>query len=456
MCSDVAWDMPKTRTINYERVQFVMLLYCLIFLALNLFVWGWFLLHRQGRFPLGEPIERFGDLVRFTAKHQFGSDPRILDTEHLLGSLFPRNYLPFAAVIYVFLLQACAPYAVIVFAGIVLGGIAVACTALWRKARAFNAYRWYMGVCIFATGLTGWGTEHAIMRGNIEGVLTLFVLLGAWLYAQRHYRPAAIAFAAAACIKPYPLLWLVLLARHKKFREVGWGLSGAAVIFFASLLVFDPNPLRAWHEIRGEGTFFASYVTAFRALRDTMMDHSLLETMKTITRIFVNGGFYFGPKELLMSAPNSPFARLLYYVDLYITVPLCITIVKRVWNMPVLNQVFTLACVTTLLPFVANDYTLTVLLAPMGFGLIFLLQDVAEGAVNISTRQLLWFVLPCVWIMSINPLWVLHGVLKCIALFILLAASVSVPLPSTLFGEIGHEETKKVTASTLGNQMLAQ
>jgi hypothetical protein len=49
--------------------------------------------------------------------------------------------------------------------------------------------------------------------------------------------------------------------------------------------------------------------------------------------------------------------------------------------------------------------------------------------------KILWFLLPCAWIVATEPLLTLHGVFKCLALLVLLAASISIPLPSTLFAE---------------------
>ena len=92
--------------------------------------------------------------------------------------------------------------------------------------------------------------------------------------------------------------------------------------------------------------------------------------------------------------------------------------------MPVLNQIFALACVTTVLPSVSGDYTLSLLLIPMGFFLIFLLQDVAVGRVPMSLGAMLWFLLPCAWIMAPEPLIVIHSVMKCLALLALLGACV--------------------------------
>ena len=71
----------------------------------------------------------------------------------------------------------------------------------------------------------------------------------------------------------------------------------------------------------------------------------------------------------------------------------------------------------------------------MGLFLIFLLDDVAQGRTPMSMAKILCFLLPCAWLVATEPLLTLHGVFKCIALLVLLAASISIPLPSTLFGE---------------------
>jgi Na+-driven multidrug efflux pump len=52
-----------------------------------------------------------------------------------------------------------------------------------------------------------------------------------------------------------------------------------------------------------------------------------------------------------------------------------------------------------------------------------------------SLGGMLWFLLPCAWILATEPLLTLHGVFKCAALLVLLAASITIPLPSSLFGE---------------------
>jgi len=420
-----------------ERVQTAVLLYLLVFAGFNLYVWIWFVLHRHGphNFPLGERVERFGDLLRFSGKYQVGKDPRILDTEHLIGTLFPKNYPPFATVVYLFLLQVCAPYALPVMLGSVFAAIAVACTLLWRRVRRSESYRWYMGVAIFATGFFGWGTEMVAMRANIEGVMWIMVCLGAALYAQRRYSGAAAAFGVACCLKPYPVFWFALMARHRKYREVALGLITAAAVTLASLLVIDRNPLRAYRKISGESTFFTQYIVAMRPMDEMKGDHSLFQTMKTVARIVRYRGFNFPLREYLAPQPNDPLAWKLYHVFLPLAAILGLVVLWRVWNKPVLNQIFALACICMVLPFVAADYTLSLVLIPMGFFLIFMVEDLAEGRTAMTLGQILWFILPCAWITATEPLWILHGVFKCLALLVLLGAAITVPLPSTLFGE---------------------
>jgi hypothetical protein len=422
-------------------VQGAIQVYLWVFVGMNLLVWGGWVLHGHAAasFPLGDVQQRFGDLVRFSGKYQIGDLPNMLDMEGLAGTLFPRNYPPFAAIVYVLLLQVCAPYALVAMLTAVLGGMLAACMSLWREVRKFAGYRWYMGAAIFLTGLFGWGTEHAVMRGNIEGLVWIAVCAGAALYARKDYSGAAISFGVACCLKPQPVLWLALMARHRKYRAAALGLGVAAAVTMMSLLLINPNPVRAYHIVfSASGNFFPHYIVSFRPMQEMKQDHSLLQSVKTMARVVRYRSLNLPPAEYRLTRPNDPLAWKLYHVCLPLSVVLGLVALWRVWNKPVLNQMFALACATTVLPTMAADYTLMVLLVPMGFFLIFLLQDVAEGRVRMSLPAMLCFLLPCAWIMATEPLSVLHGVLKCVAVLALLGASLAIPLPSSRFGEIAR------------------
>ena len=336
------------------------MIYLLFCVAMNVAVWTWFAVHRNTPghlFPLGDRVQRYADLLLFSGKHQIWKDSHLPNYGNLNGTLFPKNYPPFGVVIYLFLLQVCAPFAVPVLLLTVFGSMLIACVLLWRRVRRLDAYRWYMGVAIFTTGLFGWGTLQVLMRGNIEGLMWIPVCLGAVLFARRSYRGAAVSFGIAACIKPYPVLWFAIMARQRKLREVAMGLAAAAAVTLASLLAIDRNPLRAWRSITGKNTFFQDYVVAFRPFDEMKGDHSLLQTIKTMARIIRNRGLHFSPLEYHLW-PNDPLAWTLYKIYLPLVVLIALVVLWRVWNKPVLNQIFTLVAATLVLPFVAGDYTL--------------------------------------------------------------------------------------------------
>jgi hypothetical protein len=431
---------------SQRRVRLAVLLYLAVFFGSNVWVWGRYthgvLVHSMhNEFPLGSKIERFGDLIRFSGKPQVGQDPRMTDGQHLMGTIFPRNYPPFAVVIYKFLLVTCAPYAVPVLLLFEVGAILVACVALWLRVRAFAGYRWYMGPAIYATGLIGWGTEATAIRGNIEGVMWVGVCLGAVLYSQRRYLGAGVAFGVSCCLKPYPVLWLALMARHRRFKETLLGLLAAGAVTLGSLLTIDHNPLRAYYSTTGQGDFMETYIAAFRPMGEMEGDHSIFQTIKTIARVIRNHGFNLPEREFKLVQANDPLARKLLAVYLALAVVAGLLMLWKVWKMPTLNQFFTVACVCTVFPLVAADYTLNVLLIPMGFFLIFLVQDGSSGAVRISLGQMLWFLLPLGWLFGMEPGFLLVGVLRCLAVLVVLGASLTIPLPSTVFGETASPQT---------------
>lgn len=418
------------------RVRRAVEIYLLLFVASFVWVWVWFAIHRHGvhYFPLGERIERFGDLLRFSGKYQIGKDPRIIDSDHLVGTLYPKNYPPFAVLIYLFLLQICAPYAAFVMLGVFFGAVLIACWMVWHRVRISGAGSPAMCAAIFTTGLLGWGSLEVAMRGNIEGWLWVLVCVGAWLLSRRDYVASGAVFGLAMCIKPHPVLWLVLLAFHRKYRAAAVGIVTWAAGTLVSLLVIDRNPLRAYQRISGKSTFFNDYVVSFRPMPEMMGDHSLLQSMKTITRVVRNHGLNFSQWEYRFH-PNDPVAWKLYHAYLPLAAVIGLAVLWRVWHRPILNQIFALAIVTMTLPTVSGDYTLSLLLIPLGFFAIFLGEDVATGKTPLSLKALLWILIPAVCITATVPMGLLHAVFRCAALLVLLVTTAVIPMPSTLFGE---------------------
>ena len=421
------------------------MVYMGVFLSITLFSWLNFAMHRQGPhyFPLGDPVERFGDLIRFTAKFQYGVDPRIKDGDHLLGTLYPRNYAPLGVDIYLFLLQVCAPYAVAVFLSVFYAAMFTACILFWRRVRGLAAYTPALGAAIFLTGLLGWGCLQVAMRGNIEGWLFIPTMLGAWFLVRKDYISAGVSFGIAMCIKPYPFLWLLLLARHRQWKASAAGLAAFMASTVASLLVLNPNPFVAYHQLAGEKTFFPKYIAAFRPMDEMMLEHSVLQTLKTLVRTLRNRGLHFSHAEYQLHSSH-PVALEIYHFYLLLGAAIGILVLWRMWNKPMLNQIFAIATVTTTLPLVAGDYTLVVLLIPMALFAIMLLQDVSSGRVPLSLPRMLRILVPCACVMATVPLGVLHAVFETAALLVLLVSVCVIDLPTSMFGEQALAETKSV------------
>ena len=137
------------------------------------------------------------------------------------------------------------------------------------------------------------------------------VCLGAVFFARQKYRGAALAFGIPCCIKPFPVLWLALMARHRRYREALLGVVSAAAVTLASLLVIDRNPLRAYRHISGKSTFFNDYVVGFRPITG---DHSLFQSMKMIGHLVQDHGQSIAIERSIK--PNDPLAWKLYPVYL--------------------------------------------------------------------------------------------------------------------------------------------
>jgi len=207
-------------------------------------------------------------------------------------------------------------------------------------------------------------------------------------------------------------------------------------VTLAALLVIDRNPVRAYRKTQAPSGFYGGYIAAFRRLNEIWQDHSLFQSVKTLSRVVSHRSFHLPAYEFSVNRLNDPYAGRLYVGYMVVAAVGGLLLLWKLWDSPVLNQIFGVTCASMVMPAVSGDYTLTMVLIPMGFLLIFLLQDVATGKVSLSLGKMLWFVLPCAWIVGSEPQMLLHGVLKCVALLVLLGASIIVPLPSTVFGEV--------------------
>lgn len=165
----------------------------------------------------------FGDFYA-TWKHSGDASP------YLAPSVpFPSNYLPFTHVLLKPLTWL--PYSV-AFAVFNLAVLITVPLLLWRELRDVPTPLGLLAA--FVIGLLNYPVLFLLDRGNLEGVI-LLMLLGVGLAVRAHRWPwAALLIALAGAMKGFPLVFLLLLVAHRKWR---W--AGASVVGFASLTVLS-------------------------------------------------------------------------------------------------------------------------------------------------------------------------------------------------------------------------
>jgi hypothetical protein len=416
-----------------ERAVWVYLI-CLV--GLTCIAWAPFLMHGMQRadFPLSQFAERFGDLDHFARSPQKLAYYNLEDTEHLAGTLFPRNYGPLAVLVYLFLLEVCTPYAIVVFLSIVISSLFVGAFLLWRAARRSVGYRPFMAWAIFGTSLFALPTAETELRGNIEGLLWIGSALGVALLFSRRWSRSATVLGIASAIKPYPLIWLVLMVSRRKYKQAALGVIALGLATVMCLGVLGTgNPAAGLARIsENSDSFFKMYIVGLRPLREAAEDHSLFQTSKSVVRVMQAHGFDLPPQNYDLQSSVPAAYTLLYFYTPFAALALLGTL-WRIWRQPFLTQVFSLAICLTLLPYMAIDYTMTILYLPMGLFLLFLLRDVASGRATISQGRILTILIGCAWLMSPQPMFALWaGDARSIVLAALLLVVMNTSMPMAI------------------------
>lgn len=88
------------------------------------------------------------------------------------------------------------------------------------------------GIGLLAYSLSPWFWVDVLL-GNINGLMFLLVSAFAWLHLHGREQPAGILLGIAIATKPWPLAFLPLLARERRWLELRWAL---AVLFIQALL----------------------------------------------------------------------------------------------------------------------------------------------------------------------------------------------------------------------------
>ena len=410
-------------------------------LLVALVTWAsWSIYNRSGNEmtrPLFEKSEQFNDLTNYVDK-----------TAHLyhgaaaLGSGFPIFTYPApAAFVYKTLLHTFPGYPVLpylVLLAICILGFAV---AAWRAGRASRVVRLSFAAAIGATAVLGYPMWFTADRGNIEGVAWALSAAGLCFLLRGRLRTASVLIGLAACVKPFSILFLLLLLRRRWFKQAALSLVTTGLVTLAALTALGPNPWKAYQELRpGVNLYLGMYVANLAQVEEERFNHSLLDGMKSAALTVKMGGIH--PDKALVEVPKLSDDRTweehvvlpLVLVDAYIAIAGFMLLLAVFYRMPMLNQLTALGVVVTLFPLSAADYTLLHLYVPFGALLVFLTREVATGKATLSYASMLTFAV--IYALLFSPLTFLTlyaGDAKLLLLLALLVVAARSPMRSAYF-----------------------
>jgi hypothetical protein len=300
---------------------------------------------------------------------------------------------------------------------------AFATLTLWRAAKAYGNQLALAGAAISVTLLTSYPLAYGLDRANLETLMMGFVFLFIVFFAKENYWLAAAALVCAACIKPYPAFFAVLLLFRHRYRETAVAAAAFLALNYAALIGFGTSAGESFRGIQAGWKYFVENRVVTITPSEIGFDHSLFSVVKRAVQILFHPaldgfGAYYQPYLLVMAVAG-------------------LALLWRIRKMPVLNQFFALTLVTVYWPFVAYDYNLLELYLPWGLFVLFLLQ---EKAPPITARAALWILIPCAIAFTpqsflLGPWSGFGGQIKAIALTAMLFAVLKNPLPAALFGE---------------------
>ncbi len=347
----------------------------------------------------------------------------ITSGEFTLGNTF--SYFPVAAYGYIFFYYISSTVAVYVYLLSVFLAVCISGITLGYILRRSSLAKMFW-IIIVLTILTSYPFMFLIDRGNIEGLLWIFVLLGTLSFVNNKFFMAGACFAIAASMKLYPVVFLLLLLSKHKYKEfvtsifilviisilAAYGLTGSICETFS--LIFG-----------GQSGFLRTNAPVQEYIAVIGFIHSLYSVF--IQTLFITQFAVNKLMVLIIYIASIPMGFILIYL-------------LKIRYLPLINQVFALAISSILLPFVSVDYTLVHLYIPWGLFMIFLAYD-AESA-GFTTKQALNILIPCAIIFTPQSYLIIEGVggiggqVKALTLLYLLIVVLKSPMPSdTLFKE---------------------
>jgi hypothetical protein len=328
--------------------------------------------------------------------------------------------------------------AVVPFLVVILAAIWLATFFVWLRLRGNTSVYLVATSTLLVTAATSYPFYMLMDRGNIEGLIWILLALGLAAFAADRNWLAAFLIGAAASMKPFPGLLLLLLLTRRKYKEFAFGGVTFVVINLAAMRALTGSIVESWNKLSsGFSGFAQNWVYAYRP-REIGIDHSLFSVLKQIVHL---------KQKYPQLDHTMESIHLVYFVLVFGSFAVAYLLYFR--KLPILNQLFLLVIASTLFPYVAYDYTLVQLYLPWGAFLIFLCSDVASGRANLTQSQAMRILLPCTVVFTPQTYVILvkgincGGQIKALALLALMHAALTIPMPTSVFGELPEPDAAR-------------
>ena len=390
--------------------------------------------------PLMDKRGQFRDLTDYAGKmaHLHGGAAA-------LGSGLPVfNYPASAAYVFAFFLRfgSHAVQAYLAFVVLCVCGFAI---VAWRASGAGAAGRIGAAAAIATTALLGYPLWFVADRANTEVVVWALSAAGLCFLLRGRYRTAAVLIGLSASVKPFSILFLLLLLCRRKYKEAALGLATTGLVVMAALTAMGPTPWKAYQDLKPGISLYASdYIMNLKPVGEMRFNHSLLDGMKTAAVTVEMGGIYpiqvlEEVTELRLEPGGWHAVRPLVRVYPFVAVLGLGLLFVVFYKMPILNQITALAVAIAIFPPVAGEYTLLHLYLPFAALLVFLTREVAPGRVAFPYASML--ALAVIYGLLFSPLTFLMlyaGGAKLLLLLALLVVAARSPMRSEYFDQVPH------------------
>ena len=289
----------------------------------------------------------------FTYNFQAYNWPLIKDPMVPAQIVGPLSYPPFAAMMLVPFYSDNYFYSLFkyysTFTAFLLLGMA---WLVWRAPRA----RTSLAMLLATVAISSYPIAILLDRGNIEGILFIFTVLGVAAYLGNRLYLSAILIAVAACCKFYPAIFYILFALDRRWKPLLIGILSMAGITLISLLAIN-SPINYTlalftQHLSGINEFF-------------LYDGRSIQFSHTLCTL-ISGTLFFEVGNPRTQAMLRLFCNIYPFVIAFLTIAIFI----RMRKLSLHARVSALTVMMVFFPFFSYDYTLIYLYLPFGLLLL--------------------------------------------------------------------------------------